>query len=366
MRHDIVAEAPPLIPPPAAKAALPSTSPSPASAPANAQPQPMRRIFDFEKWQMGGLDSIEENQRILKAGLSAKDKDGQVQDLLTMAKMNLANDRGPEALGLLNYAADLLPPIADAVEYKALRGAAEALSGQYELALTDLKAPELKPYTELDLWRAYTLGWLGDWQQAHATAPQDLSVVYSYPQWLLEKMGIKLAEIALHAGDVKTAESILGAMEHDREKFTSAGQAGMDYLEGEAHRQKGEAEKAKALWQPLSTGKDHLYRAKAGLALTMLQVQKGEITRAQAIDRLEGLRYVWRGDELEARINYMLGKLYLEDKQHLKGFNILKDAATMNPDGDITGEITAYMKENFKNLLMAEKNITPLHTALVY
>jgi hypothetical protein len=178
-------------------------------------------------------------------------------------------------------------------------------------------------------------------------------------------MGIKLAEVALHAGDVKTAGTILGVMEKNRSRFTSGTQAGMDYLEGEMHRQKGEPDKAKDLWTPLSTGKDHLYRAKAGLALTSLQLQKGEITPAQAIDRLEGLRYVWRGDELEARINYMLGKLYLEDKQYLKGFSILKDAAGMS-DGDIAAEINSFMKDSFKTLLMDDKTITPLDSALVY
>ena len=74
MRHDVAAPLP----------ALPSSSSS---------PQEVRRIFDFEKWQMGGLRAVEDNQRILKAGLDSKDKDGQVQDLLTLAKMNLANDR---------------------------------------------------------------------------------------------------------------------------------------------------------------------------------------------------------------------------------------------------------------------------------
>jgi hypothetical protein len=158
---------------------------APLAAAGSSSPQQVRRIFDFEKWQMGGLRAVEENQRILKAGLDSKDKDGQVQDLLTLAKMNLANDRAQEALGFLTYASDELPAIADAPEYKALRGAAEALAGQYELALADLDAPELKPYSELDFWRAYTLGWLGDWQQAHATVPADESLMFSYPQGLL-------------------------------------------------------------------------------------------------------------------------------------------------------------------------------------
>lgn len=344
MRHDIIAAAPP----------------------SNSKSGSIRRVFDFEKWMMGGLEAVEQNQRILKSGLSSKDKNGRVQDLLTMAKMNVANDRGPEALGFLSFAAGEMSAIADAPEYKAIKGAAEALAGKYEEALDDLEAPELAPYMELGYWRAYTLGWLGDWQQAHAALPADQSVVLAYPLVLRQKIAPKLAEVALHAGDVKTAESILGVMEKDRARLPTWALASIDYLEGEAHRQKGEEGKAKDLWMPLSTGKDHLYRAKAGLALTMLQMQKGDITAAQAIDRLEGLRYVWRGDELESRINFLLGRLYLDDKQYLKGFSILKDAAGMSPGADAANEITAFMKEQFKALLMDDKSMAPLDAALIY
>ena len=49
---------------------------------------------------MGGLQALEENQRILLADMAAKDKNGRVQDLLTLAKMNLSNDRGQEAVGI--------------------------------------------------------------------------------------------------------------------------------------------------------------------------------------------------------------------------------------------------------------------------
>jgi hypothetical protein len=345
MRHDIIAAAPV----------------SGANAPGS-----VRRIFDFEKWQMGGLEAVEQNQRILKSGLSSKDKDGRVQDLLTMAKMNVANDRGPEALGFLNFAASEMSAIADAPEYKAIKGAAEALAGKYEDALDQFESPELAPYTELGYWKAYTLGWLGDWQQAHTAMPADENVILAYPLVLRQKIAPKLVEVALHAGDIKTAETILGVMEKDRARMPLWALASVDYLEGEARRQQGQEDKAKDLWTPLSTGKDHLYRAKAGLALTMLQMQKGDITAAQAIDRLEGLRYVWRGDELESRINFLLGRLYLEDKQYLKGFNILKDAAGMSPGTDVANEITAYMKEQFKTLLMDDKTIAPLDAALVY
>lgn len=328
--------------------------------------QEIRRIFDFDRWMMGGLQALEENQRILLSGMAVKDSSGRVQDLLTLAKMNVSNDRGQEALGFLAYAADELPDIADSPEFRALKGASAALAGKFELAFNELWHPTLTDYTELDYWRAFTLAALEDWQQAVETMPDDFTVLISYPRPLLEKIGLKLAEVALRAGKVETTEGILAVLQKERESLRSWTVAGMDYLKGEAHRQSNEYENARQWWDPLRQGQDDWYRARAGLALTMLELQNGDLTIEQAIDRLEGLRYTWRGDELEAQTNFLLGKLYIEQDRYLKGFTILRDATGMNPDSDIGKEITAYMQEEFRDLLLNDEDLTPLEAVEVY
>ncbi|MBI4031580.1 MAG: hypothetical protein HY370_07865 [Proteobacteria bacterium] len=326
----------------------------------------IRKIYDFDRWMMGGLQALDQNQRILMSGTAVKDKNGRVQDTITLAKMNIANDRGQEAIGLLSFAAAELPAVADGVEFKALQGAAYALAGKFELAAQELLSPDLQEYTELDYWRAFSFAWLEDWQQAYKAMPKDLSVLVGYPPALLEKIGLKSAEIFLRAGDVEPADKILSVLEKDRARLKSWTSASLDYLRGESQRQKGDSDSAKKIWESLIDGRDDLYRAKAGLALTMLQLQKGSIDREKAIDRLEGLRYAWRGDELEAQINFMLGKLYLEDRRYLKGFTILRDAVSMSPDSDIGREITAYMTERFQYFLMEDKEISPLDVVTIY
>lgn len=326
----------------------------------------IRRIFDFDRWMMGGLQALEENQRILLADMAAKDKNGRVEDLLTLAKMNLSNDRGQEAVGFISYAAAELPAIADSPEVRALYGASAALAGKFELAFRELFHPTLTPYTELDYWRAYTLASLEDWQQAVEIMPDDFTVLVGYPRPLFEKIGLKLAEVSLRSGDVQTAEGILAVLQKERETLKPWAIAAMDYLKGEAHRQSKEFDQAKQWWEPLSTGKDDLHRAKAGLALTMLQLENGDITTEQAIDRLEGLRYAWRGDELEAQINFLVGKLYLQQDLYMKGFTILRDAASMSPDSDIGREITTFMRTEFHDLLVKDQTLSPVDAVEVY
>lgn len=329
-------------------------------------PRAVRRLFDFDRWTMGGIQALDDNQRILLSGLSEKDKSGRAQDLLALAKMNIANDRGEEALGFLGFAQDEMPALADSPEFLALRGAASALAGKFESAFSDLFVPQLKEYGEIDYWRAFTLAGLEDWKQALEILPADLATLASYPRVLLEKIGVRTAETELRGGNAAQAKHLLAILDKDRASLGPWTIAAIDYLRGEAHRQNGEYDQAKALWEPLVKGNDDLYRAKAGLALTLLEIDNGDIDYDQAVDRLEGLRYAWRGDELEAQINFTLGKLYIGKDQYLKGFTILRDAASMSPDSDVGREIAAYMTKAFSGLLIDDEDITPLDAVTVY
>lgn len=327
-----------------------------------------KRIYDFDRWMMGGIQALRENQQVLLAGMAAKDKTGRVQDLLMMAKMNMANDRGQEAVGLLNFAQNEMPQIIQSPEFLALRGGAEALAGKFELAFEDFSNPALKDYAELDFWRAYTLASLEDWQQAKEAMPTDFSVLYTYPRMIQERLALKLAEISLRGGDKMRAEELLMALQKDRKFLQPGTVAGLDYLQGELHRQAGETTRAAEFWNPLSTGKDDLYRAKASLAMTMMELQTKAITPEKAIDRLEGLRYHWRGDELEAQVNFVLGRMYLDEERYLKGFGILRDAAVMSPDSDIGREIAGEMTDSFRDLFLTDKvnELTPVDAVTVY
>lgn len=328
----------------------------------------VKRIFDFDRWMMGGIQALQDNQGMVMRGLADKEKSAMVEDIITLAKLNIANDRGPEAAGFLHLAAMELPPILESPEYIALRGAAYGLAGKCAFSLRDFSHEKLKDYGEADYWRTYALACLEDWNQAQMIMPNDFSVVISYPKELQEKIALKLAEVALRNADIETAEGLLSILEIERNKLRKSTLAGLDYLKGEAARQNGDFEGAKLLWQPLAHPRsyDDLYRVKAGLAMTLLEWQKGDIEINRAINRLEGLRYAWRGDELESKVNFTLGQLYLRDRQYLKGLGILRDAAAMRPETRIGQEIAAYMKRYFYELLMMDEELSPLDAAAVY
>ena len=145
-----------------------------------------------------------------------------------------------------------------------------------------------------------------------------------------------------------------------------AKRANAAYLKGVAHSISGEYDLAKSFWVPLTKGYDDLFRAKAGLALVMLEYSQDEISAKEAIDRLEGLRFAWRGDELEAQINFMLGRLYIEQGVFMRGFTILREATSLRPDANISQDITDYMRDQFEDILVHKEDLSALDAVTLF
>lgn len=340
------------------------------AAPADKKPDPVEvtRIYNFKTWEMGGKETLNENQRILYSEMNKTDESARVENILTLAKLNLANDRGPEALGFLRLAGEELEGIDKNPEFIALRGAAASLSQKNDEAILDLLDKTLDPYTEVNYWRAFTLAGLDDWQQAAAVLPPAFDILLDYPVALRVPLALRMAEITLRAGKMKDAESLLAMLETLVEKLPLPYRASWSYLMGETQRQLGNKEKAKEFWTALTKGEDDLFRAKAGLALTRLQLEGKEITPTEAIDKLEGLRYAWRGDELETLVNYRLAQVYIDSDEYLKGLVVLRNAITLTPSSNLTKEMSDYLTKSFQSIFTKEgiRKISPLEAVGLY
>ncbi len=325
-------------------------------------------LFKFNQWQLGSKYELEYNENLLLDGLHAKTDALKVQDTLAIGKMFLSHGRGAEALGYFEYALADLPGLLGSPEFHALRGVARALDWKTEDALEDFLHRNLKDQDEIKFWTSYVLADLGDWQQAISVLPKDYKALHSYPPNIAIRLALVLAEVNLRDGKVNAAKELMSIAAHHKDHMLEPFKASYKYLQGEAARQNGDTDTTKEVWKKLTVGKDDLFRTKAGLALTILQSQKGEISNEEAIDRLEHLRYAWRGDELEAQINYWLGDAYFKEQDFIKGLSIMRDAVSFAEQGALAGRITSDMARTFSDLFLgpALKDVSPLDAVAVY
>jgi len=327
-----------------------------------------QKVFDFKGWRLGGVSAQAKNRTLILEELNDLSYGGKVESLLTLAKMYLSNGMGPEALGFMDFAGDILPALREGPEFQALFGVAQALSQRSEEAFKTLSDDRLRGFDEINGWRVFALADLGDWQQAAEILPDNMTLLQDYPDVILARLGPVLAEVALRAGKPELAEKILALVEHNESQMAAPQKATLDYLKGEVARQKGKTDETKALWEPLTKGPDDLYRAKAGLALTRLLIDKKALSPEKAIDALERLRYAWRGDELEAQINYWLGRTYFESGAYVKGLNLMKEAGTLAPESNISKRIAGDMVEVFSGLFLGKdfEKVSPLDAVALY
>lgn len=326
------------------------------------------RIFRFELWEMGGAKRLNQNKNIILSTFKELTSAGQVEDLINLGKMHLANGRAAEALGFLRFAHQELPALETNPEFRALKGAAYAYDEKYESAYHHLIIDQLDQYPEVQLWRAYVFAGLGDWDQAYSLLSDDLLALYNYPLEVRNRLGILLAEIALRGGDTDLADKIFTILEVDIKSFSIRDRAALAYLRGEYSRQKGDLETTKTLWDRLSRGRDELYSVKAGLALARLLRQEEDISYADAIDRLERLRFSWRGDELEAQVNYWLGQYYFENGQYIKGLKIMRESIGFAQGTLLAPRIASQMTRAFTELYTSEElaKVNPLDAVALY
>ena len=325
-------------------------------------------FFRFDEWRLGDAHDIARNESILLSGMKGKSDSRRIEDLLALGKMYLSHGFGAEALGFFNYASDELPALQESPEFVALRGVAKALDWKSDAALEDFLFNRLENEDEVKYWKSFVLADLGDWQQAAITLPDHYRPLHSYPKNIGHRLALSLAEVNLRDGNVKAAEELMALVEQDKSELLDPMKASLKYLRGESYRQKKQKDKTKKIWNDLTQDKDDLYRTKAGLALTILLANDGEITNSETIDRLERLRYAWRGDELEAQVQYWLGDAYFKEKKFIKGLSIMRDAAAIAGDTALGQRIAGYMGKTFTDLFLGDdlKNISAVDAVSLY
>ncbi|MGH1378218.1 MAG: hypothetical protein ACRBB3_05285 [Alphaproteobacteria bacterium] len=327
-----------------------------------------KNFFQFKEWQLGKAKDIAKNESILLSGMKGKSESRRIEDLLSLGKMYLSHGFGAEALGFFNFAGNELPALLESPEFVALRGVAKALDWKSDAALEDFLFERLENEDEVKYWKSFVLADLGDWQQAAKTLPEHYKAIHSYPKKIGHRLALSLAEVNLRDGNLKAAEELMALVEKNKSSLSPSLKASLKYLRGESYRQKKQKDKTKKIWKALTKDQDDLYRTKAGLALTILLAKDDKITNDEAIDRLERLRYAWRGDELEAQVQYWLGDAYFKDKKFIKGLSIMRDAAAIAGDSALGQRIAGFMGKTFTDLFLGEdlKKISAVDAVSLY
>jgi hypothetical protein len=324
------------------------------------------RMFDIAAWQ-GPPDTlfIVKRQRMQRALAEAPVND---RDRMTleMAHFFFAHDHAQEAIGLLSLLSTRLPDINKHPEFMALRGAVRVLTRDPQ-GVQDLQDPAIADHPEVKLWRAAGLAQMGRWREAMELFSVVDGLLAVYPDPFFVPFSLLAVDAGLASDKQAYAADVLDRLVQKKPELEETS-AAVSYLRGIFISAAGHLERAEDLWKRAAASKDQLTRVRAQLALTDLYVLEGKIKPLKAAERLERLRFAWRGDDLELDILRRLGKFYIEAGKVEEGLAALKQVLGFLPEKEAAQELRAEMANAFRDVFLGDmgRNISPLDALSLY
>ncbi|MBF5095695.1 tetratricopeptide repeat protein [Azospirillum sp. INR13] len=335
----------------AAPQPVPPTGGASSMEPPKAQPAQAqgRRLFNLPAWKHGDLDNFTQARQDLQLAVVNAPESERAKAQLDLARFYFANGFGQETLGLLDVLQQNQPDLEGWPEFRALRGAARVLAGDLEGGEADLSIPSLANNPEANLWRAAIAADRRDWPKAMAGFKASGQILNGYPEPMIGKLGLRAAEAALETRDTATAKRLFDrVIEHSGPEQEENPQT--QYLRGLLYAQTGETDQARQQLTAAFNSYDRFYRAKAGLALTNLELSEGKMSPTAAAEQLAGLTFTWRGDDLEMQIRSRMGEVLIAGGEYAKGFNTMKETAALVADTPRAEAITREMSRIFADL----------------
>ena len=187
-----------------------------------------------------------------------------------------------------------------------------------------------------------------------------------YPRNFSIQLSLLAAEAAIRAEDYRGAGVFLDAIAQG--KPTVGEQARLNYLRGRVLYASADTATALSFWRRLINGKDRWASVRAKRALIEHNLRENTITRPQAIERLERLRFAWRGDQLEFDLLRRLGELYIEEKDFTAGLTSLRQAVTFFPNNIFARSVSKKMTKSFSGIYTdgTSDAMTPLTALALY
>ncbi len=312
-------------------------------------------LFDIAAWKRGGPENFEANQKVVTASLNGVSASKRALANLQAARFYFANGYGAEAIGLIHLAALDQPDLADQPGFKALKGGAELLLGQTDLAIADLDSPDLRNDPEVQMWRgaAHTEveaaedGKPAAWDKLLAAG---IPLTKAYPHRLKWLMASLAAQSAVDAGDDQAANAAL--IQLDREDPTKFEAPERDYLHGTYDQMAGHFEKALDDFDSAAEGDNREYRAMAKFAETELSLRTRKISPKEAADQLDKLRFSWREQAFEFHLLLRYAELQREAGDFPSALRALKSLISYYPDDKDTPHAVQLMQDIFSKLYL--------------
>jgi tetratricopeptide (TPR) repeat protein len=310
-------------------------------------------VFDAQVWGLDRAADYRERQSQLLAAAAAAPPNKRLPQRLDLARFYIARDMYPEAKGVLDVALAQDHPAVEDVFASVLRAVAEVMMNRPREALQDLANPAIGDQHDAPLWRALAYAGEGRWGRARDSFKSVEAAIATLPIEL-QRVALKYEmRAAIEVGDFAGAADELNNLE--TVGLSHELQAEISVLVGRLSEGMGHSEQALSAYRAAADSQDRPAAAQGQLRELALRYALGDLKREEAITELETLTTLWRGDETEAQALEILARLYTETGRYRDSFAVMRAAAVVYPDSDITRRIQEQAAKTFEMLFLDGK-----------
>lgn len=339
------------------------TANAPAPPPNSTAPKVM---IPYERWYVSPSDFTEvEHTRL--AALANAPTTARPDALLHLVQLYLGQSMGVEAQGYLTLLEGSYPTYYRDQRLALLHAAANLLTNRVDEARQHINAAELNDVPEAQLWRDA----IAMYRPAPSLAQQamtgdslppvtaamfdylryDKPFIRYYPPRLRQRLAILAADRYLQNAQPEKALAVYESL--NRDGVLDGVQPYAELTLANIAIKKNKIKQARIVLDRLASQPADTYiQARARYDRLMLQMAQNEVTPAEAIDALERIRLIWRGDGLERQVLFMLGTLYKQEKQYDEALRAWKDLLRAFPGDPDTLTIAGDMTEMFSDLFL--------------
>jgi tetratricopeptide (TPR) repeat protein len=330
-----------------------------AAAPVGDPADPLQRAgavsftVDAQLWGFDRAADFVRRQTELVRGAAEAPESERVSRRLDLARFYLARDLCWEAKGVLDVmlADDHLK--ADTASALVLRAIAATAMGHNADALKDLANPAVGDQFDAPVWRALAYAGLNKWPEAHEGFKNIDAAVATMPLELQRAVYRAALQAAIEMRDFGEAGNLINGLETLGVPADLAPAALA--VKGRMAEGLGRVADALAAYRAAAASADRPAAAQGRLRAVVLKNRLNQISRAEAINDLEGLSVTWRGDATEVEALQLLGHLYVEEGRYREALTAMHTAIGGRADPEMIRRIQDEAAATFDALFLGGK-----------
>ncbi len=321
-------------------------------------------FVDVEAWKTE-LDFASRRQE-LQLAVSTADGPELESARFDLARFYVAHELPTEALGIVSLILQDNPTSENSAAVRAIRGIASLLLGRVDDAAEDLDHRLLENDPDAGLWQGLAAYRREKMERAETQFDRSKGVLEEYPPAWRKRFALSAANALLDLNKVDAAREYLAVIPTPKSGRLESPE--LQLAHARALEAEGNSDAAIELYQEATLSSHLPSSVRAQFHSTRLLTKIESITKDEAIDRLDGLRFQWRGDALELAILSELGNLMIEQDRYRDGLAVLRTAVMHYPDEKRARSVTDDMADAFAKLYLEGEadNLPPIQALALF